>query len=150
LDLPLDRVNLVQGDTALTPDQGKTWGSLTIQVGGVQIRNAAALARSALLDEAAKRLGVKSGELTVADGVVSGGGGHVTYGQLIGGKSFPLKVAHQKPPAAKDPKAHKIVGRPVPRVDIPGKVMGTFTYMHDLRVPGMLHGRVVRPPAMEA
>src|SRR5262249_44205902 len=79
-----------------------------------------------------------------------GGGGHLTYGQLIGGRSFALKVDHQKPPPAKDPKTHKLVGRPVPRVDIPDKVMGTFTYMHDFRVPRMLHGRAVRPPAMEA
>src|SRR6266571_2496232 len=71
LDVPLDRVKLVQGDTALTPDQGTTWGSLSIQIGGMQLRNAAATAKAALLDEAAKRLGAKQDELKVVDGVVS-------------------------------------------------------------------------------
>ena len=79
-------IKLVQGDTALTPEQGTTWGSLTIQIGGMQIRNAAATAKAALLDEAAKRLGVKKEELTVTDGVVSAGNRRVTYGELIGGK----------------------------------------------------------------
>ena len=150
LDLPLRRVELITGDTLLTPDQGTTWGSLTIQIGGMQIRNAAATAKAALLDEAAKRLGVKPEELTVAEGVVSGGGKRVTYGELIGGKQFSLKLDHQKPAKAKDPKDYKVVGKAVPRVDIPDKVTGKFTYMHDFRVPGMLHGRVVRPPALGA
>jgi nicotinate dehydrogenase subunit B len=150
LDVPLARIELVQGDTALTPDQGTTWGSLSIQVGGMQIRNAAATARDALLDEAAKRLGVAKDALTVADGVISGGGRQVTYGELIGGKSFALKLDPQKPAKAKDPATYKIVGKPLPRVDIPDKMTGRFTYMQDFRVPGMLHGRVVRPPAIGA
>jgi CO/xanthine dehydrogenase Mo-binding subunit len=150
LDVPLGRVNLVTGDTMLTPDQGTTWGSLSIQVGGMQIRQASAAARAALLDAAAKRLGVKREDLRVSDGVVSGGGKRVTYGQLVGGKSFSIKLDPKQPVPTKDPKDFKVVGKPVPRVDIPDKVMGTFTYMHDFRVPGMLHGRVVRPPAMGA
>jgi CO/xanthine dehydrogenase Mo-binding subunit len=150
LDVPIGRVDLVTGDTLTTPDQGTTWGSLTIQLGGMQIRNAAATARDALLTEAAKRLGVKKEELTVADGVVSGGGKKVSYGELIGGKQFSLKLDHQKPARPKDPKDYKVVGKSVPRVDIPDKVTAKFTYMQDFRVPGMLHGRVVRPPAMEA
>ena len=89
-------------------------------------------------------------ELTVADGVIGGGGKQVSYGELIGGKAFSLTLDHQKPPATKDAKAYKIVGTSVPRVDIPDKVTGKFTYMHDFRVPGMLHGRVVRPPAIGA
>jgi len=150
LDVPLDRVKLVQGDTALTPDQGTTWGSLSIQIGGMQLRNAAATAKAALLDEAAKRLGAKQDELKVVDGVVSAGNKRVSYGELVGGKSFALKLDHAKPAAGKDPKDYKLVGKPVPRVDIPDKVMGRFTYMQDFRVPGMLHGRVVRPPAIAA
>jgi nicotinate dehydrogenase subunit B len=150
LDLPLGRIQLVTGDTALTPDQGTTWGSLSIQIGGMQIRNAAAAARAALLDEAAKRLGTDRANLTVADGVISGGGKQVGYGELVGGKMFQIKLDHAKPAQAKDPKDYKLVGRPVPRVDIPDKITGQFTYMHDFRVPGMLHGRVVRPPAMSA
>jgi nicotinate dehydrogenase subunit B len=150
LDVPLGRVDLITGDTQLTPDQGTTWGSLTIQLGGVQIRNAAAAARAALVEEAAKRLGVGPQDITIADGVASGGGRKVSYGELIGGKQFALKVDHAKPPKAKDPKDYKIVGKSVPRVDIPDKITGKFTYMQDFRVPGMLHGRVIRPPAMGA
>jgi nicotinate dehydrogenase subunit B len=150
LDVPLRMIKLVQGDTALTPEQGTTWGSLSIQVGGVQLRNAAATAKAALLEEAAKRLGARKEELKVADGVVTAGNKRVTYGELIGNKSFALKLDHTKPAAGKDPKDYKLVGTAVPRVDIPDKMTGAFTYMQDFRVPGMLHGRVVRPPAFGA
>jgi CO/xanthine dehydrogenase Mo-binding subunit len=150
LDLPLGRIRLVTGDTMLTPDQGTTWGSLTIQAGGIQIRQASAAAKGALLEQAAKRLGVDKDKLTVRDGVISGGGKRITYAQLIGGKHFSIKLDPKQPVPTKDPKAFKVVGKPVPRVDIPGKVMATFTYMQDFRVAGMLHGRVVRPPAMGA
>src|SRR5215468_12091019 len=111
LDVPFSRVALLQGDSQLTPDQGKTWGSLTIQVGGMQLRNAAATARGALMEEAAKRLDAKKEDLKVADGVVSAGSRRVTYGQLIGGKSFSLKFDHTKPAQAKDPATHTVVGR---------------------------------------
>ena len=150
LDVPLPMIKLIQGDTALTPDQGTTWGSLSIQIGGMQLRNAAATAKAALLDEAAKRLGAKKEELRVADGVVSAGNKRISYGELIGGKSFALKLDHSKPATGKDPKDYKIVGKAVLRVDIPDKVTGRFTYMQDFRVPGMLHGRVIRPPAIGA
>ena len=150
LDVPFRSIKIVQGDTALTPDQGPTFGSLSIQVGGVQIRNAAAVARSALLDLAATHLAVKPDDLKVAEGIISGGGKRIGYGELIGGKAFALTLDHQKPPKTKDPKDYKIVGTSTPRVDIPDKVTGKFTYMHDFRVPGMLHGRVVRPTAIGA
>src|SRR5947209_256550 len=150
LDVPLDRVKLVQGDTALTPDQGTTWGSLSIQIGGMQLRNAAATAKAALMEEAAKRLGAKPEDLKAADGVITGNGKRVTYGELIGGKSFALKLDPQKPAKFKDPKDYTIVGKPVARLDIPAKMTGRFVYMQDFRVPRMLHGRVVRPPAMGA
>jgi CO/xanthine dehydrogenase Mo-binding subunit len=148
LDVPFKSVTLVTGDTMLSPDQGKTWASVSIQVGGIQIRNAAATARNALLDEAAKKLDVKRDDLTVADGVVSGGGKKITYAQLIGGKSFAMKVNDKV--QTKDPKAFKLVGKSVARVDIPDKVTGRFTYMQDFRVAGMMHGRVIRPPAYGA
>lgn len=148
LDVPFKQVTLVTGDTQLTPDQGNTWGSLTIQAAGIQIRNASAIARHALLEEAAKKLGAKKEDLTVSDGVVSGGGKKVTYAQLIGGKSFSLKVDDKI--KTKDPSAYKLVGKSVARVDIPDKVTGRFTYIHDLRVAGMMHGRVIRPPAYGA
>ena len=97
LDVPLSKVTIVQGDTALTPDQGPTFGSLAIQIGGVQIRNACALAKSTLLDLAAKQLGVSVAELKVADGVVRSGDKQASYGELIGGKSF---LTHARPSEA--------------------------------------------------
>ena len=150
LDVPLARVDVIEGDTALTPAQGPTWGSLSIQVGGIQIRQAAATARQALLQDAAKRLDVPAADLVVEQGTVRArsGGKQVTYGELIGGKNFSLKLDKQAP--LKDPATYKIVGQSVPRYDIPPKMTGQFTYIHDFKVPGMLHGCVVRPPAMGA
>jgi CO/xanthine dehydrogenase Mo-binding subunit len=150
LDVPLGAIKLIQGDTALTPEQGPTWGSLSVQIGGMQLRNAAATAKAALLEEAAKRLGVNKDELKVTDGVVSAGNKRITYGALIGGKSFALKLDPAKPAPGKDPKDFRFVGKPVARVDIPDKMTGRFTYMQDFRVPRMLHGRVIRPPAFGA
>ena len=150
LDIPMANVNVIQGDTALTPDQGPTYGSLSIQNGGVQIRRAAATARSALVDEAAQRLGAAREDLIVANGAigVKSSGETISYAELIGGKSFNLKVDPAAP--TKNPANYKIVGKPVGRLDIPGKLTGQFTYMQDFRVPGMLHGRVVRPPTLGA
>lgn len=151
LDVPFERIKLIEGDTALTPDQGPTWGSLTIQVGGVQLRQAAATARKAMLEMAAQRLSVPASGLEVKEGVVrakSDATKAVSYGDLIGNGEFRLKVDKNAP--LKDPASYTIVGKPIPRWDIPGKVTGQFTYMQDLRVPGMLHGRVIRPPAMGA
>jgi nicotinate dehydrogenase subunit B len=150
LDVTMSSVRIVQGDTLTTPDQGPTFGSLSIQIGGMQIRNAAALARAALLEAAAKRLNTKPEELSIENGVITNPTGQVTFGQLIGGKTFDLKVDHTKPPRWKDAKAYKHIGTSVARLDIPDKVTGRFTYMHDVRVPGMLHGCVVRPPAIGA
>jgi CO/xanthine dehydrogenase Mo-binding subunit len=146
--VPLKRIELITGDTLLTPDQGTTWGSITIQVGGMQLRQAAAAARQALLAEAAKKLGTDN--LTVTDGVVAAGRKKVSYADLIGGKSFAIKLDPKQPVKEKSPKDYKIVGKSVARVDIPDKVTGRFVYMQDFRVPGMLHGRVVRPPAIGA
>ena len=148
LDVPMSRIALIEGDTLLTPAQGTTWGSLTIQLGGMQLRQASAAARQALLAEAAKKLGTS--ELTVTDGVISGGGKKVSYGELIGGKSFAIKLDPKQPVKEKAPKDYKVVGKPVARLDIPGKCTGTFTYMQDVRVPGMVHARVVYPPAVGA
>ena len=146
----MDRVTVIQGDTLLTPDQGPTYGSLSIQVGGMQIRQAAATARKQLLALAAKRLGVAETALAVADGTIrpKAGGAGVSYGELVGDAEFKLKL--DKDATTKDPAAFTLVGTSVPRLDIPAKVTGRFTYMHDHRVDGMLHGRVVRPPAIGA
>ena len=150
LDVSLASISLIEGDTALTPAQGKTWGSLSIQVGGLQIRQAAATARQALLQEAGKQLGVAVSDLVVEQATVRAGSGgkQVTYGELIGGKNFSLKVDKQAP--LKDPASYKIVGKSIPRSDIPPKITGQFTYIQDFKTPGMLHGRVIRPPAIGA
>lgn len=151
LDVPLDRIKLVEGDTALTPDQGPTWGSLTIQAGGVQIRQAAATARKALLEMASRRLGVAAEGLEVKYGVIRARADatrHVSYSDLVGDREFRLKVDKNAP--LKKPADYTIVGKSIPRVDGPAKVTGEWTFMQDVRVPGMLHGRVIRPAAMGA
>ena len=149
LDVPFEKVVIVQGDTLLTPDQGPTYGSLSIQVGGMQIRQAAATARAALLQEASKRMSLPAGELATADGaVVAKSGRRLAYADLVGGKSFQLKVDAKAAP--KDPAAYRVVGKSVPRVDIPAKVTGEFTYMQDFRLPDMVHARVIRPTGMKA
>jgi CO/xanthine dehydrogenase Mo-binding subunit len=150
LDVPLDKVSVVQGDTSLTPDQGPTYGSLSIQIGGMQIRQAAATARAALVSEAAKRLNLPEDKLATRDGVVvaRATADRIAYGEIVGGKSFDLKVDAKAP--LKDPANYRVVGQSVPRLDIPAKVAGEFTYMQDFGLPGMLHARVVRPAAMRA
>lgn len=151
LGLPFEKVTMVQGDTAVTPDQGGTWGSLTISSGGVEIRKAAATARTALIARASEKLGVPAGELEAADGVIrakDGNGKQVTIASLIGGERFEMPVDEEA--EVKDPGSYSIVGKSIARVDIPGKVTGGYTYMQDVRVPGMLHGRVIRPAAYGA
>ena len=150
LDVPMGRITLIEGDTALTPDQGGTGGSYGISRGGVQLRQAAATARQALLGLAARRLGRPAGDLEVADGVVrpKGGGPGVSYGELVGDRPFGLAVDPKAP--LKDPRAYRLVGQRLPRPDVPAKVTGRHRYLHDLALPGMLHGRVLRPPALGA
>jgi CO/xanthine dehydrogenase Mo-binding subunit len=150
LSVPLSRVTVIQGDTQLTPDQGITFGSLSIQNGGMQIRQAAATARQALLAAGATKLGLDKDGVVVKDGVVSAktGGNGIDYAALIGGNDFRLAVDAKAP--TKDPKDFTIVGKPVARLDIPDKVTGRFTYMHDFRRKGMLHARAIRPGGMKA
>src|ERR687884_1457931 len=126
LDVPLDRVTVVQGDTALTPDQGPTYGSLSVQSGGVQIRQAAATARKHLIETASQRLGVAPDGLMVENGTIrpKSGGQGVGYGELIGDRNFSLKI--DKEIVTKDPARYSIVGKPVPRLDIPEKATGRF------------------------
>jgi CO/xanthine dehydrogenase Mo-binding subunit len=160
LDVPMARIKMDSGDTSRTIEQGSTVGSRSIERAGPQVRQAAAAARQELLKLGAARLGVSDARLGVVDGVVSVIGDpakKITYGQLIGGKRFntkitatgtgwDMKVAPEV--KAKDPKTYKIVGRPVKRFEIPAKVTGEHSYIHDVRIPGMLHGRVVRPPVI--
>ncbi len=149
LDVPFSKVTVIQGDTDLTPDQGPTYGSLSIQNGGTQLRQAAATARRSLLQEAGKRFNVAPDSLRIADGLVIGPGEkRVPLQALIAPHGLHLKMDKTAP--LKPPADFKLVGRPVPRLDIPDKVTGRFTFMQDFKLPGMYHGRVVRPPAIGA
>ena len=160
LDVPFDKIKMDSGDTSRTIEQGSTVGSRTIERAGPQVRQAAAAARQELLKLAAARLGAPVDKLTVSDGIVSLLGDpskKVSYAQLIGGKKFntkitatgtgwDMKVAPEV--KAKNPSDYKVVGKPIKRTDLPTKVTGEHEYIHNVRIPGMLHGRVVRPPVI--
>ncbi|HET7499948.1 MAG TPA: molybdopterin cofactor-binding domain-containing protein [Kofleriaceae bacterium] len=151
LDVPIARVTMIECDTAVTPDQGTTSGSQSTPVNfnTENLALAAATAREVLLEMASKRLGVPVARLATADGVISGPhGARVSYGELVGGRRFELplrKTAKRKPPAL-----WTTLGKPVTSLDRVALVTGRFEYVHHVRVPGMLHGRVVRPPEMGA
>jgi nicotinate dehydrogenase subunit B len=145
LDVSFDRIEMVMGDTATTPDQWLTAANITISQGGSELRRASASARRALVDRAAQRLGVPAGELIVDDGVVrvkADPQRALRYGELIGEG---LKLEVDTKIALKKTPDYKLIGKSIPRVDIPAKVTGEFTYIHDVRLPGMLHARVIRP-----
>jgi nicotinate dehydrogenase subunit B len=148
LDVDFDRVTMVMGDTARTPDQGTTSASYTIQREAIPIRHAAADARQMLLKLASDRLGIPVADLRVASGIISSGraGKSISYGELIGDKRFDLRVSNRA--RTKKPSEYAVVGKPVPRSDIPAKATGSFAFVHDIRRPGMLHGRVIRPLAV--
>src|SRR5262245_53361908 len=196
LSMEMSNMRAITNDTDLTPNQGTTAGSSSISSGGKQTRAAAAAAYQALLGLASTQLGVPASSLSVDKGVVSGGGKQVTYGQLLGGKLFNVKMGSQNnlaptqppapsvaqgvastgsgssqglaaaevlptPPSVPSPgqglspgapgtkpvSQYKLVGVEPgpPRVDIPDKITGRYTYVQNVRVPGMLHGRIVRP-----
>jgi len=145
LDLPLTRLKMISGDTGQTPDEGQTAGSQSVENSGTALRMAGAEVRAILVDLAAKRLGVGADQLTVADGVIAAPDGRkVGYGELVAGLDLNREASAKASP--KPPARHKIVGKSVPRLDIPAKVTGGVACVQDLRLPGMLHGRVVRPP----
>lgn len=151
LDVAFDQVDMVMGDTATTPDQWLTGASLSIMVAGVELRKAAATARQALLVRAGQKLNAAADQLTVENGVVwvkGDQGKSVTYAELVGPDGFRMNV--DKEAVLKKPSEYRICGRPIQRVDIPAKVTGEYTFMHDFRLPGMLHARVVRPDELGA
>ena len=149
LDVPLSHVTLVQGDTLLTPDQGPSFGSLSIQNGGAQLRRAAATARRALLERAAVKFKTDASTLSIRDGVIVGPNSReLALGSVVGGRMLSLKLDQNAP--LKSPVDFKLVGKPVRRLDIPDKVTGRFTFMQDFKRPGMLHGRVIRPSGIGA
>jgi nicotinate dehydrogenase subunit B len=149
LGIPVERFTLIEGDTSLTPDHGGTGGSSGIPRGAADIRRAAATARQALLDLASKQLNRPASELTIAGGdVIHASGQKVTVASLIGGQRLGLKV---NPNALlKHPSTYTVVGKPILRADLPGKCTARHPYLQDFSLPGMLHGRVVRPPAIGA
>jgi nicotinate dehydrogenase subunit B len=162
LDVAPGRVHVIMGDTSATPDQGGVGGSTSISAGARPLRNAAATARLLLLQLASAKLGAPADQLQVKNGIVSRkddapgsvSNGSVSYGSLAGaqdlndtlrvsGGGFAINVEGSGKP--KDPATYTIVGQSLPRVDLAPKILGRAVYSTDVRLPGMLHGRVIRP-----
>jgi len=156
--VPFKAVKVFMGDTATSVNQGGASGSTGIQFGGKQMRMAAAEARRVLLDMASVKLGTPADQLIVVDGVVSAAFNRdkkTSYAELIGGKYFNVQLDWNKQtgnalyaPARRKPKPfkdHKIVGKPIKREDVAAKVFAQEDYCTDIKVPGMVHGRVIRP-----
>ena len=151
LGLDISQMTPVRGDTNVTPDQGATSSSTSIEYGGPAVRAAAAAARHAMLLLAAKKLSCQIGSLIVSKGVVSVDGEpgrSVSYGDLIGGKLLKAKVAGTAP--LRPANQYTLVGTRVPRVDLPDKMAGKYVHMQHVRLAGMLHGRVVLPRGQRA
>ncbi|MGE5123883.1 MAG: molybdopterin cofactor-binding domain-containing protein, partial [Acidobacteriaceae bacterium] len=151
LDVPFERVQMVMGDTARTPDEGYTAGSMTIMSSGDALRQAAAEARLAMLEMATEQLDATLDELVVNDGVIQvrqRPERSISYRELMVGKLFNRKVSDRAP--LKSPGNYRIVGRAMARVDIPAKFTGQQSFIQDLQLPGMLHARLVRPPSSQA
>ena len=152
LDVALDRIRVIMADTELTPDEGGTTGSRSLETSGVAIRSAAAAAREHLLSLAFEQLDslTPAAELRVVDGLITDerSGRSTDYWQLLGGKRFELPVRADVP--LKSPDAYTLVGSSSKRLDLLSKVNGGESYVHDLAPPGMLHARVVRPPGYHA
>ena len=154
LDLEMSQVKTVRLDTNITPNQGGTYSSASIQRGGPQVRSAASEARAALLKMASEKLNVPVEQLTISKGIVSASPAkRVSYGELIGEKQFHLAFTGSAP--VKAAAEYKLVGKSVARNDMPDKVSGKYVYMQHQRVEGqgaerMLHGRVVRPRGQSA
>ena len=145
LDVRLDQVKVHGADTGEGPDEGMTAGSTSVEVTGHAMRLAAAEARQVMLEAAAERLGAPLSQLQVEGGVVRARGSSrsVSYGELQGGRPFDRKITGEATPKA--PETYRIVGKPAPRIDMRAKLTGG-AFVQDLRLPGMLFGRVVRPP----
>ena len=144
LDVEPGQVDMVLGDTAMAPNQGPTIASASIQITAVPLRQAAAQARAFLLGRAADALGAAAAELVVERGVISHGQHQIGYADLVRGERLHLMLDPEI--AVKPVQQYRVVGQSAPRVDIAAKVAGELVFVHDKRLPGMLHGRVVRPP----
>ena len=150
LGLSMDQVTAAQVDTDVSLS-AFTVGSTSTPTafGAASMRGAAAAARTLLVNMASAQLGVPTASLSVTNGVVSGGGKSVTYAQLAAGKTFNSTIAAANATLTA-PSAYRLIGKPIPRVDIPNIVTGKTTYVQNVRVPGMLHGRIVRPRGQAA
>ncbi|GKQ55042.1 molybdopterin cofactor-binding domain-containing protein [Bradyrhizobium sp. Ce-3] len=149
LDIPFDALKVIAADTKLTANEGYTSGSHSMQDSGTAILHAAAQARALLVAEAARRLDMSPDALRTENAaVIAPDGRRLSYGELVG--SDMLHVQAQPTSRLKDPASFKVMGQPVPRVDIPAKVTGGAAYVQDMRLPGMVHARVVRPPSYGA
>ena len=150
LCVPFERVTLIYCDTALTPDQAYTSGSQShpANFNHANLAQACATARETLMRLASERLGVPADQLTANDGAVGNAAKRVTYGDLLAGRKFNLTLDPNA--KRKDPREWTVLGKPVRRPDLPAIATGQFEFVHNVRVPGMLHGRVVRPPAVGA
>ena len=151
--VPLSRVRLIQCDTSITPDQGTTSGqqSHPTNFNHANLALAGATARQALIRLASETLGVPASNLVARDGIVAvktDSSRSARYGDLIGGRQFNLQLDQSA--ARKHPREWSVLGTPVPRADMRDMVMGRFEFVHNVKVPGMLHGRVVRPPEVGA
>jgi CO/xanthine dehydrogenase Mo-binding subunit len=149
LDADLKQIKLITADTGRTPNEGYTAGSHSLQDSGTAIMNAAAQVRQILVAQAARRANVPPPQMKTQNGaVVAPDGRRFSYGELVGGEMLHVEAAPQSP--LKDPHSYQIMNHAVQRVDIPAKVTGGLAYVQDLRMPGMVHGRVVRPPSYGA
>ena len=144
LDVPMAQVELVMGDTARAPNQGATIASASIQIHATPLRLAAAQARVFLVARAAKVLDLPVTSLTVRDGRIGASDASITYGELLKDEHVELHLDPRT--MVKSSADYRVVGQSIPRVDLPVKATGGLVFVHDLRMPGMLHGRVVRPP----
>lgn len=147
LDVSFETVQMMLGHTEAVPNQGPTIASATIQISAIPLRKAAAQARHYLLNLASDLWGVAVDDMSVDHGCISAKNGklQITYAELVRDhkKILTLDLENVKTKALDQ---YKIVGKKTQRVDIPGKVLAQQTYVHDMRVPNMLHGRVIRPP----
>lgn len=145
LEVDPGAVRFITADTSQTPNEGYTAGSHSMQDSGMAILHAAAQVRAILIGLAATRLDLPPDRLRARDGaVVAEDGRRLPYGELVADDVLHVRATPTSP--LKDPARHAVIGQSVPRVDIPAKVTGGAAYVHDLRLSGMVHARVVRPP----
>jgi nicotinate dehydrogenase subunit B len=149
LDVPFGYLKVVTADTRLTANEGYTSGSNSMKDSGTAIQNAAAQVRALLVAEAARRFDLPEENLRTENGaVIAPDGRRLAYGDLVAADM--LHVQAQPKSKLKDPSTFKVMGQAVPRVDIPAKVTGGAAYVQDMRLPGMIHARIVRPPSYGA